>query len=1364
MKLNFQKTFLTFLSKMRSALDEVEERLKNECPAKNANFLSKITFMYSLKLFNVGRKRDLTEEDLTKPLDEHKSDILGKKIAILWSKEYEKALSQKRTPSMSKVIVKAFYGDIIYYGIILLVLEIFVRYRSPMYFVRVFKFFSPNQGPIQKSEAYFFATGIMLCSCIVVMVMHPYLLAVQHVGMKIRVACCSLIYRKALRIQLTALGGRTVGNAVNLMSNDVVRFDMAPMFVHYLWIAPLQLFVILYFMYKIVDISSVIGLLAIFVFIPLQVVLGIRTSVLRKHAGARTDERVRQMNEIIKSMQVIKMYAWENAFAKLIANLRKSELSVLTHTSFIRGTIMSFIMFTTRLGIFLTVMSYVLNGSQITAEKVFVITSYYQVLRQTMTVYFPQGIATVAESLVSIRRIQKFMLTEETSIGDPTPLDPLWQNKPKKVGLRRTSSNTEVNLPFIELSHGMAKYGEDVCLEDINLEAWPGKLTAVVGPVGAGKSCLLNLITGELPLFSGRLRTNGIISYASQEPWLFAGSVRQNILFGREFELLRYRDVIKACALTRDFSLFPFGDRTIVGERGISLSGGQRARINLARCVYKRADIYLLDDPLSAVDINVGQQLFEGCIKKYLEDKIVILITHQLQYLKRADRIIILSDGMIHGQGTYKELLGTSDFSDLLREASTAMPTEEKEVEKVLRAISITSTAFNSMIDIEGRKKTPFIIPEMRTVGSVDFLNYKEYFRAGANCCGIFIMIFLFLFAQLLASGGDYFLSRWVDLEELRFHFGSASSSGFFDSLSRKYCIHIYTAFIVCTIIVALTRSLVFFSICMRSSMRLHNRMFISIIHASMRFFNVNSSGRILNRFSKDLGAVDELLPNAFIDTVQLMLNLVGAIIVVSFVEPYLLVPTCGMVLIFYLLRRLYLSTSRNVKRLEGITRSPVFAHLNATLQGITTIRTNGAEKVLVDEFDKLQDIHSSAWFMFLYTSRAFGLWLDLVCTLFIGIVTFSFVILADDYSGSSVGVAITQCIGLSGLVQWGMRQSAELENQMTSVERVLEFTKIEHESDLESRPDKKPPISWPKQGKIEFIDTTMRYAPFEPPVLKHLHFVINPREKIGIVGRTGAGKSSLISALFRLAYYDGLILIDHLDISVIGLHDLRRKVSIIPQEPVLFSGTLRYNLDPFNEYSDADIFAALMDVEIRNAMIYGIKCLDNVMTEGGTNLSVGQRQMVCLARAILRNNLILIMDEATANVDAQTDKFIQKTIRKKFAHCTVLTIAHRLHTVMDSDRVLVMDAGSVVEFDHPHVLLQNRDGMLFDLVKKTGPGVSDTLKKVAQENYEARKSNAAQSQKPKAVQPGGSVQSQRDNATQPLRDSDEEEESPRNG
>ncbi|KAJ8980285.1 hypothetical protein NQ317_005204 [Molorchus minor] len=1196
---------------MRASDDDDDEFLP-ENPREKANCFSAVTFWYTLGIFYKGSRRELDESDLTKPLDEHKSQVLGDKLAKIWTKEHSSALKNDRDPSMAKVILKAFHKDILKFGVILMIVELGVRPGFPMYFNRVFYYFSAiPQSPVQKEEAYFFASGIMVCSLIVVMTVHPYMMAALHIGMKVRIACCSLIYRKALRIKLSALGGGTVGNAVNLMSNDVNRFDIAPMFVHYLWIAPVQAILCVVFLYLKVGYAAVIGIATMLVFLPIQVILGSRMSVLRRKAAVRTDERVRQMNEIVQAMQVIKMYAWENAFTQLIYQLRKKEMDILLRTSYIKGIIMSFIMFTARTCVFLTILAILMSGLDMTTENVYLAVSYYQILRETMTVYFPQGIGMVAEAFVSISRIQQFMLTEEAIVGDPTPLDPNLKFRLRiLLGFEKPNQPLKSNeTAIIKIVHGMAIYEDSICLEDINLEVQPG-------------------------------------------------TIRQNILFGREFEIKRYREVVRVCAL--------------------------RARVNLARAVYKKGDIYLLDDPLSAVDINVGAQLFDNCIKEYLKDKVVILVTHQLQYLKKADQIVLLKDGLIKGKGTYNQLVkGASSFAHLLEEQQT--PTEdesEDELERVIRVVSIGSAAFNSMIDIEGlkRKPDPGMYAEMRTSGTIDLKNYKEYFRAGANCCGVFVMVGFFILAQVFASLSDWFVSTWVNLEEHWKNFGTAASLGVYDKLTRKNCVTIFAIFISCTMIVAISRSLYFFTLCMRSSVRLHDRMFKSIICTSMQFFNTNTSGRILNRFSKDMGAVDELLPYAFIDTVQFMLNLLGAIILVSLLEVRLLIPTAIMLVLFYFLRLIYLKTSRNVKRLEGITRSPVFAHLNASLQGLPTIRSNGAEQTLVKEFDKLQDTHSSSWFMFLATHRAFGYWLDLICTFFIGVVTFSFILIGIDSDGSNVGLAITQCIGLSGLIQWGMRQSAELENQMTSVERVLEFARLEPETNLES---------------------------------------------VGIVGRTGAGKSSLISALFRLANFKGQILIDNLDISVIGIHDVRRKISIIPQEPVIFSGTLRYNLDPFNEHDDETIYDTLVDVEVKTALTYGRECLTHIMLEGGKNISVGERQMVCLVRAILRNNRILIMDEATANIDTVTDKFIQGIVRKKFAHCTVLTIAHRLHTIMDSDKVLVMDAGRALEFDHPHLLLQNKNSIFYDMVQHTGLGMSETLTRIAQESYAARQKSS---------------------------------------
>lgn len=386
---------------------------------------------------------------------------------------------------------------------------------------------------------------------------------------------------------------------------------------------------------------------------------------------------------------------------------------------------------------------------------------------------------------------------------------------------------------------------------------------------------------------------------------------------------------------------------------------------------------------------------------------------------------------------------------------------------------------------------------------------------------------------------------------------------------------------------------------------------------------------------------------------------------------------------------------------------------MTATMNGLSTIRAFDAEKMLIKEFDSFQDLHSSAWFIFIASTRAFGFWLDMICVFFIGLVVIVLLVINASMYGGDLGLIITQYMGLMGSLQWGMRQWSELENQMTSVERVLEYTKLDNEPEREE--NSKLPKDWPSSGKLEFRDVSMRYLESDPPVLKNLNFVVHPAEKVGIVGRTGAGKSSIIVSLFQLYELEGGILIDDIDSTKLPLNIVRAKVSIIPQEPILFSGTMRKNLDPFDEYSDEILWNALEQVELKEVVAEMSQGLHTNISEGGSNYSVGQRQLVCLARAIIRNNKILVLDEATANVDPHTDALIQKTIRKKFAECTVLTIAHRLHTVMDSDKILVMDDGRVVEFDTPYMLLQRDKSIFKEMVETTGTATAKVLKDIAE-------------------------------------------------
>ncbi|KAF2894430.1 hypothetical protein ILUMI_11737 [Ignelater luminosus] len=609
-------------------MDSGLNRKKNPNPRENANPLSIATLSYTIPTFIQGYKKELEVPDLYETLTEHKSSRLGDKIEKEWKKEEERAAKANRQPSLRRVLIRAFGLEFLIYGLVLAFTEICIRVGQPFALGQLISYYTPNQEIISERDAYLYAAGVIGCSLVNVFVTHPYMLGVLHVGMKIRVACCSLIYRKALKLSKTALGQTTAGQVVNLLSNDVNRFDVAVIFAHQLWVGPLETVVITYFMYQEVGISAVIGVVFLLMFIPLQFFLGKKAAVYRLKTALRTDERVRLMNEIISGIQVIKMYTWEKPFAKLVSLARRFEIKSIRATSYIRGIVLSFIMFTTRISIFVTILAYVLFDNKIDAKQVFVLTAFYNILRQSMTVFFPQGVAQIAEANVSIKRLNKFLLYDETQLAIELKAAEKLTGKPAMNGINDKSEKNNVHSQNSEhsvvIQNGTAKWtgsSSDNTLTNMNLKVKRGGLVAVIGPVGSGKTSLLHVILKELPLIMGSLNIDGEVSYASQEPWLFPGTVRQNILFGQNLDKQRYRLVTKKCALERDFQLLPYADKTIVGERGVSLSGGQRARINLARAVYKEADIYLLDDPLSAVDTHVGKQLFQDCIQGYLREK-----------------------------------------------------------------------------------------------------------------------------------------------------------------------------------------------------------------------------------------------------------------------------------------------------------------------------------------------------------------------------------------------------------------------------------------------------------------------------------------------------------------------------------------------------------------------------------------------------------------------------------------------------------------------------------------------------------------------------------------------------------------------
>ncbi|XP_024281414.2 ATP-binding cassette sub-family C member 4 isoform X2 [Oncorhynchus tshawytscha] len=1253
-------------------------------------------------------------------LPEDGSERLGEELQRHWDHEVQKAAKELRPPKLTKVLIKCYWKPYAVLGIFTLIEEV-IKVIQPVFLGKLIQYFE-NYDPDNMDalyEAFGYAAGVCLSTLILAITHHLYFFHVQRTGMKMRVAMCHMIYKKALCLSSAAMGKTTTGQIVNLLSNDVNKFDEVTIFLHFLWVGPLQAAAVLGLLWVEIGPSCLAGMAVLVILMPTQTMFGRLFSKFRSKTAALTDNRIRTMNEVVSGIRIIKMYAWEKPFSALVNDVRRKEISKIMSSSYLRGLNMASFFAASKIIVFITFTVYVLLGNTISASRVFVAVSLYGAVRLTVTLFFPSAIEKLSETRISVRRIKTFLL-----------LDEIVKSKHGFLQEEKQEPNVEIQdlICYWDTSQDAPS------LQNLSLTVKSEQLVAVIGPVGAGKSSLLSAILGELPHDKGVLKVKGQLTYASQQPWVFPGTIRSNILFGKALHPQKYEKVLRACALKRDMELLPDGDLTVIGDRGATLSGGQKARVNLARAVYQDADIYLLDDPLSAVDAEVGRHLFEQCICGILKNKPRILVTHQLQYLQAANQILVLKEGHMVARGTYSELQRSGvDFTSLLKreeEGPQAPGVETESRSPCSRTLSQNSevshtTSIRSVKD--GTEQLPAepvqtVVEESRSEGTIGVGLYVKYLKAGANILVLIGVVLLQFLAQAAYILQDWWLAYWAgEQEKLNVNGTVTVQNGVnvTEQLNLDFYLGIYAGLTGATLIFGFARSLVMFNVLVKAAQSLHNRMFNSILRTPVRFFDVNPIGRVLNRFSKDIGQLDAALPWTFVDFIQIFLQIIGVVAVAASVIPWILIPLVPLVIVFLFLRRYFLQTSRDVKRLESTTRSPVFSHLSSSLQGLWTIRAFRAEERFQNTFDAYQDLHSESWFLFLVTSRWFAVRLDGMCAVFVTITAFGCLLLRDQVEAGSVGLALSYAVTLMGMFQWGVRQSAEVENMMTSVERVVEYTELESEAPWETQ--KRPPPEWPSQGLITFDRVSFSYSSDGPVVLKDMKAMFRPKEKVGIVGRTGAGKSSLVSALFRLAEPEGRIYIDGVLTSEIGLHDLRQKMSIIPQDPVLFTGTMRKNLDPFSQHTDEDLWNALQEVQLKSVVEELPNKMETVLAESGSNFSVGQRQLVCLARAVLRKNRILIIDEATANVDPRTDELIQKTIRDKFRECTVLTIAHRLNTIIDSDRILVLDAGQIHEYDEPYTLLQNHDGIFFKMVQQTGRQEAVALLQSAKQAYNSR-------------------------------------------
>ncbi|KAG1673329.1 Multidrug resistance-associated protein 4 [Nymphon striatum] len=1093
------------------------------------------------------------------------------------------------------------------------------------------------------------------------------------------------------------------GEIMNILTNDMNRFNSDFAYIFFVITSPLQCIIVCVILWINIGALPIIGMLGILIMIPLQILFGRSLFEFRKKVLKATDARIKLIYEIITSMKIIKLYAWEDSFWKHLIEKRKHEFKQLRRILMFKGATTVIFKSMVNVVILLSIFGFVLqNKDSISVPKVYLVITMFYSVKYSISMFFAYGLNGITQLLSSLQRIYNFLSIEEYPSEYPSGMI---QSLKEKMFIDSKYR------PIVKLHEVSSSYGKNTenIVKNISFELNPGDYLCVIGEVGSGKTSLLKTILKEMVVNDGVIKVRGTIAYACQQSWIFSDTLKNNILFGSKFDHERYKNIIKACCLSMDICQMPDGDETIVGERGIKLSGGQRARVSLARALYYDADIYLLDDPLSAVDAEVGNHLYSQCIQGYLANKITILVTHQINFLRHAPNILSLRKNKRPIYGTYETLL--EKFPNLKTFFTESFINPSTATKKIKGEQAI----FKSK-EVDGICKLDNI--EEATSNSVSWKVYEDFFRAAGNPFLILLTsISLNIIYSLILLGFDYWIKIWTEFEDQKTSLpGNRSTStehlGFsFNSHFQNNQNSLIILSIICLISVLFSIPTIFFDImfCLRAARKLHDRMFNKLLHAPIKFFNCHPIGEILNRFTKDIGEIDEYIPAGYQDFLQDTIKCIIMVLAVCFVAPYLFIVTILLGILAVFAAKIYARSYTTLKRAENITKSPVYTHVSITLDGLSTIRAYGALDRFRYQFNNLQDLNMATYHMYYSVQIWLALYAEYIGTLMICVVTIMPVIFHSASSASSIGFIISQLVHVSSAIQLRIRTALTLQSRFTSVERVMEYGAIHSEADRECAEENILPDNWPQIGSILAYNVSLAYNK-NNFVLKDICFSIKGGQKVGVIGRTGAGKTSLVNALFRLEEPSGCLKIDGIDISKIGLHQLRKSISIIPQEPLLFKNTIRYNLDPFGSYSDAKLWSALESVELKSVVVHFPDQLDTTFTEGN-NLSVGEQQLICLARAILKENKIIVLDEATSSVDVITDKIIQKTIRTKFKDFTVITIAHRIHTIIDADVIMVIDNGHIVEMGSPKNLIQNKDGHFYKTILETGSSAQLLIK-----------------------------------------------------
>ncbi|KAG1750098.1 ABC protein, partial [Suillus lakei] len=1186
---------------------------------------------------------------------------------------------------------------------------------------------------------------------------HQFFWRSMATGVLARAALITCIYERG--VNLTGKARVKLSNAVlvNHISTDVSRVDAcAQWFMTYCpqaWTAPIQVTVCLIILITELGPSALAGFSLFALMIPMQQRLMALQHRIRLRSMEWTDQRAKVLLEVLGAMRVVKYFSYEVPFLQRIFELRKKELHGIRWILHLTSANLALASSLPVLAATLAFVTYTLTTHNFNVAVIFSSLSLFQLLRQPM-MFMPRALSAIPDASSAIQRLTHVFRAELIS-GDTLVIDKdqepalltkdatfEWESYGKDSGEVFSSKkgarggggpprgkDRSVKEDMVKEKPPPGKDAPLFKVKNVTMTIPRGQLVAVVGPVGSGKSSLLQGLIGEMRKVSGHVSFGGRVGYCPQTAWIQNATLRDNIVFGQPFEEDRYWRVIETACLIPDLQLLPDGDLTEIGEKGINLSGGQKQRINIARALYFDPEIVIFDDPLSAVDAHVGKSLFQDAIVGALRNRgiTVILVTHAIHFLSQADYIYNMNNGVITESGTYEELISRGgDFArlDLEFGGHASEGKDKDQAEEVTPQTSITikdvklkSERARERATGSGKLEGRLIVKEKRSTGSVSGGVYWTYLVAGRGSITGPLLIFFMLAMQGSLILNSYTLVWW---EANKFD----RPNSFYQMLYG--CLGVGQA--IFTFLLGAGMDFISYYV----SQSLHHRSVRNVFHASMSFFDTTPMGRILSIFGKDIDSVDNQLPRESDPVVITLSSVMGSIIIVSVLEPYFIIAVIFIALGYGYFAAFYRAGAREVKRLDSMFRSLLYAHFSETLTGLPTIRSYGEMKRFISANRYYVDLEDRALYLVVTNQRQVS-WLAIRLDFMGGILVFLVALLAViDVSGinaAQIGLVLTYTTSLSQMCSLVTRQTADVENYMNAVERLVQYvagdTIPPQEAPYEIE-ERKPPAQWPDHGVVEFNDVKMAYRPGLPNVLRGISVKIRGGEKIGVVGRTGAGKSSLMLALFRIVELSsGSIIIDGVDISTIGLKDLRSKISIIPQDPLLFSGTIRSNLDPFSQHGDAELWDALhrsclLDSSTTSKQSsssdgVGIEQaptsrhnLDSTIESEGANLSVGERSLLSLARALVKDCKVVVLDEATASVDLDTDSKIQHTIQTEFQDHTLLCIAHRLRTIISYDRILVLDAGLVAEFDTPSNLFQMESGLFRGMCERSNISLKD--------------------------------------------------------